>query len=111
MINDQYFIYGILVSYKWHENWKAYHPDEDFDTVFAKYLNVDSLSSLSCIQYNTNANFFIIGRVLDVINSSNPIIVPEIDSIDKIEIESQVADIFDIKGDFHYYYVKIILNY
>ena len=105
--NSEYFIYGISVPYNWYQEWEEKHK-RNFHSAFADYLENDGNEDerLVCFFDHYHKKFMILGRILPVVNDGNPVIVPELDYIDKFDIENLVEMFFDLKGAFQYYFVK-----
>ena len=87
---NQYFMYGILVPYDKFKDWNLDANDDD----------------ISCIFNGRDGKFLIIGKILEKTNDDNPIIIPELEDIEKYIIEKSVQEQFGLEGDFHYYFVK-----
>ena len=85
---NEYFMYGILVPYDKFKNW-----------------NLDAIDDISCIFNGRDGKFLIIGKILEKTNDDNPIIIPELEEVDKIIIQNSVKEQFGLEGESHYYFV------
>lgn len=100
---NQYFMYGISVPYNWYKKWE--HGT-------GKKFPVGIYGDIFCLFDGRDGKYIIIGRVLESTNDDNPymgdkepLIVPELDEVDKIIIQNFVKEQFDLEGEFHYYFV------
>jgi len=103
---NQYFMYGTVVQYNWYKEWEA-STGRSFYATFSNYMNDEiDTDNMMCLFDGRDGKFIIIGKVLAGKKSTeNPIIVPELDEIDKFSIQSEVRAKFDLEGEFHYYFV------
>lgn len=94
----QYFMYGILVSYK------EYLDLETITTIDDILKGDDGIQGIFT---GRNGDFMIIGKVLGTIEDNNePHVVPEIDIHEQDIIKSNVFAQFRIEGEFNYYFIK-----
>ena len=101
----QFFMYGIIVSYKEYEE-RVVNP--------MKYSNlrifIDDDEEIRGIFTGRDGNFIIIGKILESMVDSNndgrePLIVPELESIDRLIIEKSIKERYGFTGEFHYYFI------
>ena len=105
-LGNEYFIYGLLVPYSWYTEWNGKN-NANFEERFSDYLNDNPTKEvICCMFYNRGGKFFIIGKVLDVVNTDNPIIVPEINDMEKYLVNATLKMVFNLEGELHYYFVK-----
>ena len=94
----EYFMYGILVSYQDYLDIKTTHVIDD---VFKSNDNIQGIFT------GKDAEFIIIGQVLDTVESkSDAQIVPEISDTDMHMVKCLVNKKYGIYGEYHYYFVK-----
>lgn len=104
MNNKKYFMYGIIISYNEYEE-RVVNP--------MKYSNmkifIDDDEEIRGIFTGRDGKFIIIGKVLDSMvdddDSREPLIVPELESIDRLIIERSIKERYGFTGDFHYYFI------
>jgi len=103
METKKYFMYGVIVSYKEYEE-RVVNP--------MKYSNlrifIDDNEEIRGIFTGRDGGFIIIGKILESMvddDSSEPLIVPELESIDRLIIEKSIKDRYGFTGDFHYYFI------
>jgi len=105
METKKYFMYGIVVSYKEYEE-RVVNP--------MKYSNlrifIDDDEEIRGIFTGRDGGFIIIGKILESMIDDNddgrePLIVPELESIDRLIIEKSIKDRFGFTGEFHYYFI------
>ena len=102
----QYFMYGILVQQSWYKEWEK-QSGREFELVLAALdSSDDNVDDISCYFDTRDGKFLIIGKRFEPINDGNPIEVPELNRLEKNNIESSVAGNFNLTGDFHYYFIK-----
>jgi hypothetical protein len=115
---NQYFMYGILVPYEWHVEWEE-KTGKDFYETFYEFMHDNSFTTevehkegIFCLFDGRDGRHIIIGRVLEkscndepFLGNEKPIKVPELDDIEKMMIETNVERYFNLKGNFHYYFV------
>ena len=95
---NQYFMYGILVSYK------SYLDLETTPTIEDVLKGDDGIQGIFT---GHNGEFMIIGKVLGTVEDNNePHVVPEIDVNEQGEIEGSVYAQFGLEGEFQYYFIK-----
>ena len=98
MKKNQYFMYGILMSYQAYLDLETGYTIEDV-------LKGDD--GIQGIFTGRNGNFMIIGMVLDNIeNDGKPQIVPELETAEESLVRVSVEEKYGISGEFHYYFVK-----
>lgn len=86
----QYFMYGLLVPYnKYKEKFGELKSNDDIHGIF----------------HGRDGEFLIIGKVLEKINNDIPIVVPKLEEVDKLIIETSMEKEFGFKGEFYYYFV------
>ena len=94
----QFFMYGILMSYKTYLDLETGHTIEDV-------LKGDD--GIQGIFTGRNGDFIIIGKVLGTVEDNNePHKIPEIDVNEQGEIEGDVYAQFGLEGEYHYYFIK-----
>ena len=93
-IDYQYFIYGTLVSSEWYKNWKENEDEKFFD------------DDISVSFSGRDGKHLIIGRILNETNNEYPIVVPELDEVDRLIIMNSVKKNYGLEGEFHYYFIK-----
>jgi hypothetical protein len=114
---NQYFMYGILVPYKWRNEWMERTGKQFYDT-FEEFMDdsafdnkIKGKDGIFCISEGRSGGFIIIGRVLDkskdgeYLGSGKPIEVPELSEYDKKLTEAAVEKHFGLKGKFNFYFV------
>lgn len=98
-MKNQYFMYGILMSYTDYLNANTFNSidealkeDEDIQGIFT----------------GRSGDFIIVGKVLKTIdvNNTEPLIVPELAKIDEIAIANIIEEKYGFVGTFHYYFIK-----
>ena len=100
---DQYFMYGIAVPYNWYKEWEAgtgrKFPAGRYGDIFTLFDSRDG-------------KYLIIGEVLERTDKENPylgekepLVVPELEEVDKMIIRNSVKEKFDLEGKFHYYFI------
>ena len=100
---SQYFMYGIIVSYKEYQE-RVANP--------MKYSNMriflDEDEDIHGIFTGRDGEFIILGKVLENIYDDNddPRIIPELEPVDMHIIEKLIQDRYGITGDFHYYFIR-----
>jgi len=102
---EQYFMYGILVQQSWYKNWQT-QTGRSLEGFLADVDNTEAVEDLSCYFDTRDGKFLIIGKRFETINEGSPIEVPELNRIEKNDIESLVNGNFNLTGDFHYYFIK-----
>ena len=98
-MNNQYFMYGMLVSYN------TYLETRTKNTI-ADVLN-DNDDDIQGIFTGRNGDFMIVGKVLNMVNYENkePLIVPELEVVDELIIRNTVIERYGFNGEFHYYLI------
>jgi hypothetical protein len=109
-------MYGILVPYKWRNEWQEktgksfYDTFEEFmeDSAFDNKIN--NKEGIFCLADGVNGRFIIIGRVLRKASDGeylgvSPFRVPELGIEERIDIEASVKKHFELEGDFGFYFV------
>ena len=97
--NNQYFMYGILISYQ-------------------KYLDIKTILSIDDVLKGNdgikgiftgrNGDFMIIGKVLETldVDDKEPLVVPELSANDERVIKNLVKEKYGLDGWFHYYFIR-----
>lgn len=97
-MKNQYFMYGVIVSYQSYLNLRTTHVIDD---VFKTDNNIQGIFT------GRDAEFIIVGKVLDIVEDDGEAqIVPELNDTEICIIRRLVEQKYGIKGDFHYYFVK-----
>ena len=100
---DQYFMYGIAVPYNWYKGWEAgtgrKFPAGIYGDVF-------------CLFDGRDGKYLIVGKILEsnfpdkeYMGEKEPLVVPELSESDKFIIQASIKEKFDLKGEFHYYFI------
>jgi len=99
-MKKQYFMYGILVSYD------TYLDTRTNDTI-ADVLNDDN-DDIQGIFTGREGDFMIVGKVLKIVDNNNkePLIIPELETVDELIIRNTVTERYGFKGEFHYYFIR-----
>jgi hypothetical protein len=106
-INQQYYMYGIIVSYDWYEKWK----NGNSNTIISKEKNLEfdeneiMVDNVSCVFYGRENKLIIIGKIIKKFETE-AILVKELNSITETKIRKSVKNNFDLDGDFNYYFIK-----
>ena len=97
-MKNQYFMYGVLISYQAYLELKTIISIEDV-------LKGDD--DVQGIFTGRNSDFLIIGKVLKNIDEQDtkPLIVPELQENEMIFIKSTINKKYGIHGHFNYYFV------
>lgn len=103
----QYYMYGIIVSLEWYNNWKQEKGNTIEAVINEGKTTVDDIS---CVFSGRDGKFLIIGKILEVFDDDKPIIVKELNEYNKLEIQSSVNKNFGLNGDFNHYFVKSYNN-
>jgi hypothetical protein len=100
---NQYFMYGISVPYNRYKEWEA---------GTGRKFPVGVYGNIFCLFDGRDGKYIIIGRVLESnfydkpeLGSQEPLVIPELEEVDKIIIRNSVKEQFDIEGEFHYYFI------
>jgi hypothetical protein len=103
---NQYFMYGISVPYNWYKEW---------ETKTGRSFPVGVYGNIFCLFNGRDGRYIIIGKVLErtdiednnpsYMGFKEPLIVPELEEVDKIIIQNSVKEQFGLEGEFHYYFV------
>ena len=98
MERKQYFIYGILVSYK------DYLDLDVFQTVDDVLEDDDAIQGIFT---GRGGDFMIVGRVLETYedDGNQPHPVPLLAEVDMQIIRNEVLDQYNLTGEFHYYFI------
>lgn len=96
-------MYGISVPYNRYKEWEA---------GTGRKFPVGIYGNIFCLFDGRDGKYIIIGRVLEsnfydkpYLGIQEPLVVPELDEVDKIIIRNSVKEQFDIEGEFHYYFI------
>jgi hypothetical protein len=100
-MTNQYFIYGILVPYKRYVEWKTSKHYK------ISFIDDDAVDDIHGIFTGRDGEFIIIGKFLKSVDieDKTPLVVPELDEIDRLVLENLIKDRFGFDGEFHYYFV------
>jgi hypothetical protein len=90
-------MYGILISYNQYKEW-----EEGTGRKFPLGIYGD----IFCIFDSRDGKFLIIGKKIRKINNDNPIILQELNVLEKFQVETSVKDKFGFTGEFHYYFIS-----
>ena len=115
---NQYFIYGIAVPINWYVDWEK-ETGKNFIKTFDEFIKDDGFSTnpnfsgrIFRIFNGRDGQYIIIGNELyktdnenPFFEETNPIKVPIISELERINIEYLVKRYFDLTGQFHYYFV------
>ena len=114
---NQYFMYGILVPYKWRNEWQE-KTGKSFYETFEEFMDDSAFDSkikhkegIFCLSDGRDGRFIIIGRVLEkssngeYLGSDEPLTIPELTDIEKEYIEGSVKKHFNLEGKFNFYFV------
>lgn len=103
---NQYFMYGISVPYNRYKEWEERT---------GRCFPVGVYGNIFCLFNGRDGRYIIIGKVLERTDTDDnnpsymgykePLIVPELEEVDKIIIQNSVKEHFDLEGEFHYYFV------
>lgn len=118
---NQYLMWGILLPYKWHEQWEKenkkpdgfYDTFEDFMDDSAFEIKVKHKDGIFCLFDGRDGRFIIIGRVLakakdgDMIGDSRPFAIPDIGPDREAIVQSVIRNFGPVKGEFQYYFVTV----
>ena len=96
-MNNQYFMYGILVLYDTYLETRTMNTVDDV-------LNGDD--DIQGIFTARNGDFMIIGKRMNISNAKSPIRVPELTELEVFEIENTMKKKFGLEGEFYYYFIK-----
>jgi len=97
---NQYFMYGILVSY------------DTYREATTKYTIADVLTQdeddIRGVFTGRDGDFMIVGKILRTLDTENkePLIIPELDAVDELIIKNIVTERYGFKGEFHYYFIR-----
>ena len=96
---NQYFMYGTVVLYQSYLDMRTLYVVED---VFK------SNSEMQGIFTGRDAEFMIIGKVLETIedSDSNAHVVPELNDAEELIIRGIIKQKYGVKGEFHYYFIR-----
>lgn len=95
-MKGQYFMYGILVPYDRYKEWE--------DGTGRKFP-VGTYGDIFCLFNGRDGKYVIVGKKIKINNFESPILVPELNEFEQMEVESSVEEKFGFAGDFHYYFV------
>lgn len=115
---NQYFMYGILMSYDWSKAWEK-KTGKNFHETFDEFMNDDSYSELVrhkdgifCLFDGRDGEYIIIGRVLNKTSCDEPFLgdeaplkIPDLNEYERTIIEQTVHRHFKLKGSFGFYFV------
>ena len=94
---NQYFMYGILVSYQAYLDIKTTHVIDDV-------LKGDD--GIQGIFTGRDKEFMIIGQVLETVeNKEGAVVVPELNPAQISVVRGMVNKKYGIHGEFHYYFI------
>lgn len=93
---NQYFMYGILVSFE-------KYLEMDTGNTVEEVLKVDD--GIQGIFSGRNGDFMIVGKVLPIEDNGNAQVIPELDEIEIISVKTKVNKKYKLHGDFHYYFI------
>jgi len=94
----QYFMYGVLISFKSYLDTKTNQTLEDV-------LKDDDY--IQGIFTGRDGDFMIVGQVLEIVEDNDePLIVPQLLSAEEKHTRVTVEERYGIYGDFHYYFIK-----
>lgn len=98
---NQYIMYGTLVSEKWYEEFKT-KADNNIFPISEKFVGC-----ITPMFYGRDGKFMIIGEILIKTDSDELITIPEINDERQAYIKNRVKELYNLNGEFHYYYLKI----
>jgi hypothetical protein len=116
---NQYFMYGVLLPYKWHREWEA-KTGKYFQETFQEFMDdnsnetgINQIDGIFCLFDGRDGKFIIIGRVLNkssneqpFLGDGRPIEVPLLRPEEEEEVMNSVIKHFDIDDPhFTYYFV------
>ena len=117
-VRNQYFMYGILMSYNWHKEWETktgknfYNTYEEFMSDNAYDTIIRHKDGIFCLFDGRDGKYIIIGRVLQktgdddpFLGNDKPLKVPELDEHEKMIIKNSVLKHFGFKGKFNFYFI------
>ena len=95
---NQYFMYGMVMSYKEYLDTKMSDTIEDV---------LKSTEDVEGVFTGRDGDFVIIGRILETVDdeSSYPLIIPELLPEEENLTRVTIKEKYEITGDFHYYFV------
>jgi hypothetical protein len=95
---NQYFMYGILVSY-------SVYIDTPFKMTIDDVLKGDD--NIQGIFTGRGGDFIIVGKVLEVISNNDvkALIVPQLSEQEELTVQNIVKEKYGFNGEFHYYFV------
>jgi hypothetical protein len=100
---NQYFMYGISVSYDWYKEWEA---------GTGRKFPVGNYGRVFCLFDSRDGKYIIIGKILEETNEDNPylgekkpLVVPTLEEVDEVIIQNSVWNEFGLKGKFYYYFI------
>ena len=98
MKKNQYFMYGVIVSYQAYLDLRTTHVVDD---IFKPDNNIQGIFT------GRDAEFIIIGKVLDTVEDDGEAqIIPELNDTEINIVRGLVRQKYGIGGEFHYYFVK-----
>lgn len=103
MTETQYYMYGIITTKSWYDGWKL-EIGRDVDTVINE--GETTVDDISCVFYSRDGKFLIIGKIIETFDGDKPIEINELNDDEKHAIETSVLNNFNLKGEFHHYFVK-----
>lgn len=97
--NEQYFMYGVMVSYQSYLDMKTLYVVDD---VFKCDEGIQGIFT------GRGGDFMIIGQVLKTIeaNDREAHVVPELNEANMSIIRGLVKKKYGYEGEFHYYFIK-----
>ena len=94
---NQYFMYGILVSYQAYLDLRTTHTVDDV-------LRGDD--GIQGIFTGRDKEFMIVGQVLETVeNEDEAIVVPELNPAQMNVVRGMVNKKYGMRGEFHYYFI------
>jgi len=95
---NQYFMYGIVVSYD------EYLETKITNTIEELLKNSDDIQGIFTGRYK---DFVILGKILEYVdNSKNLYVVPKLNSAEEFMIRKEIRKKFGIEGECHYYFIR-----
>ena len=95
---NQYFMYGIVVSYD------EYSETKTSNTIEELLKNSDDVQGIFTGRYK---DFVILGKILEYVdNSENLYVIPKLNSFEERIIGKEIKKKFGIEGERHYYFIR-----
>lgn len=109
ILNNQYYMYGIIVSYDWYENWKktkGISIDEFILKLKTDTITPITVDDISTVFYGRNGKSIIIGKIIENFENVESLVINELSTDKQEEIKASVYENYGLSGEFNHYFIK-----